>query len=25
MSPRGLQKHIDKTYGTRQERLGNIS
>ena len=25
LSPRGLQKHIDKTYGSRQERLGNIS
>ena len=25
ISARGLQKHIDKTYGSRQERLGNIS
>ncbi len=25
ISPRGLQKHIDKTYGRRTERLGATS
>ena len=25
ISPRGLQKHIDKTYGRRTERLGTVS